>query len=163
MIRGEGSCSSLELGAEALGMNCRGPQDQTLDLDAIIKAPKQKLQVFLLALEVLLGVWGHLLKLRLCLSLPYSSFAQNKITFAGFTSRACGFFHGHPKATELNIQRLTQQLHGAEPTPRPLADVPSQKPGTIGISTSTSQQTPKGILWGYLFLALARAPPKFII
>lgn len=56
MIRGEGSCSSLELGAEALGMNCRGPQDQTLDLDAIIKAPKQKmqkLQVFLLALEVL--------------------------------------------------------------------------------------------------------------
>ena len=59
-------------------MNCRGPQDQTLDLDAIIKAPKQKLQVFLLALEVLLGVWGHLLKLRLCLSLPYSSFAQNK-------------------------------------------------------------------------------------
>lgn len=30
------SCESLKVGAEALGMNCQSPQEQQMDVDALI-------------------------------------------------------------------------------------------------------------------------------
>ena len=39
MFSQQGSCASLQLGAEALNMNCLSPQEQPVDIDAAIAAP----------------------------------------------------------------------------------------------------------------------------